>query len=318
VGMATMNGDVEWLQGEVFAEPLQPEEIALSDQANFLSGLTHLGLSDSAVAEARSLLTQVESATVAIDDFKRVHGDAYFVTPPELERLYKEQESRKQRFFNWVSRRTIQVERTQELVEKVPVFLLSAPDVSGCSVSFSLNDQLMRNLDCKLAVYGSGLSVGSKWSCRARCQFGAQAGEAKLVFVLAEITVGDVAILEKGKKVGQGRQITAVEYKANSEPGATLVPSHSIYQSGSLAMTYPLLGDSSASISKYDYDYAQANTVGFTLGLKAFGADVGLTVDVTLEREIGLTYNLIGGYDYHLHNLTTGQGISWKSDRATK
>ena len=310
------NDDVEWLEGDIAVEPLEEDEIALADQTSFLSGLQQLKLPESTIGQARSLLEEVESATAALHDYERRHGDGrYFVTPPELRSLYEKQGSAKQRLIGWFKGRTVQIERTEEFFERVPVFVLAAPNVQGCSAAFTTSEQLTRNLDCKVAVYGSGLSAGSKWSCKARCEFSAESAEKKLVFVPAEITVGEVSVFEGTKKVGQGRQITVIEYKANCKPGVTLIPANGGPSSGAAVETYPLAGDTSGGLSTYAHEYTQATTGGFTLGLKAFGGDVSLTVDVTLERLVGLTYKLKGGYDYHLHNLTAGQGISWRCGR---
>ena len=312
--------DLDWtegpsqeLDGEVVAEPLVSEDLALINQANFIAGLEILGLPSANIAEVRSILVDISSRTAAIDEYNLAHGNAmYFMTPRELAKLYAKKSSAITRLGRWLTNRRVEVERTVELTQRIPMFVLSAPDVKGCTATFSTSEQVTRNLECKLAVYGSGLSVGSKGSCSAKCEFSAENGEAKLVFTQAEITVGEVSVIEGGRKVGQGRQITAIEYLPKCEPAVALIPVGGGPTAGALVNTYPLSDDTSGGIAAYGYEYTQARTVGFGLGLKAFGADISLTVDVTLERAVGLTYKLKGGHEYQLHQLSEGQGIVWK------
>ena len=306
-------GDGERLEGEVSVGYVEWEEAALKDKAQFASRLHDVGLPDDEIADGMSVLGQVSSQIAEIDrQIKDLQSGTYFMLPPELLDLYTKRQSVLERLSDWFSRQTIRVDRTVHSALRVPVFVLSAPAIDGCSASFATSTQLTRNIDCRVAIFGPGMGESYLASCQAKCTFVCNAGDTKVVFIPAELTVGELSVLAKGRVISQGFHITAVQF-TDPEPAVTLVPRDAYPSLGARIKTYPLTGDTTGDVSTYGYKYKQSQTAGFSLKVEAFGADIGFKVEVALEREVELTYALKGGYDYSLHYLDEGEGIAWRT-----
>jgi hypothetical protein len=310
-----IDGPGQPVEGAITARSIDWKDIALDDKESFRSGLRNLGLPDGLVADGMSFLGDVSRDLLGVDkeisDFRdRTKGASFFVTPPELLALYEKKRSIRRRLNDWLAARTIRVERTEELLLRIPVFILSAPDVESCSASFTTATELARNLSCEIKILGSGIAGGSEVTCQAQCEFTVNSGKAKVVFISAELTVGEVQVLEKGLAVGQGNNILAIEFP-NPEPAVAVVPDDVNLTPGELKRIYLLEGDTTGDISTYHYEYRQIRPAAFSLGGQAFGANLGLTVDVSIQQWVALSYALKGGYKYSCYGLERGQGIVW-------
>lgn len=305
----------EQLEGFVYAEHLNWWEVAHADEALFTSGLRDLGLPDGEIAEAWSVFSQTYRPLAKVDSEidelnERYRGISFATAPADLVRLYEKRQGIVTRLNDRFKKRTIRINRTTQSKIRVPLFIISAPAVEDCSTSFTASGQFTRNLDCQVEIYGSGIGGITKASCQAQCTFTVNAGNAKVVFLPAELTVGEVSVLAKGKVIGQVSQVEAIDFP-DSEPAVALILAGDFPSTGSRITTYQLAGDITGDVSTYSYDYKQSNTLGFSLKVPVFGVDVGLKAQVVLESEIGLTYSLKGGRDYSLHYLQEGQGITW-------
>jgi hypothetical protein len=304
----------ERLEGYVDAEHLTWEERAFGDEALFTSGLHDLGLPDSKIAEAWSAFSEMSKPLDRVDDqirdFQERDTALHYQTPEELLRLYEKRRSTLERILDQFKAQTFRIDSTTQSKLRIPVLILSAPAVEGCSISFTTSTQLDRNLSFRLTVYGSGTGGATKASCKAQCEFIVNDGNAKVVFLPAELTVGEVSVLAKGEVIGQGPQIQTIDFP-DADPAVTLIPRGAYPAAGALIKTYPLAGDTTGDVSTYRYDYNKYDNIGFSLKTQAFGLDVGLQVEVALLRTVGLTYTLKGGHDYSLHHVDEGVGITW-------
>ena len=309
-----MAGASERLEGDIDAQHLTWEERAFGDEAFFTSGLHDLGLPDSKIAEAWSVFSEMSKPLDSIDDqireFRERDIGLHLRTPEELQRLYEKRRSTLKRISDRFKAQTFEINSITQSSLRIPVFILSAPAVEGCSTSFTTSTQLTHNLNFRLTVYGSGIDGATKAWCQARCEFIVNAGDAKIVFLPADLTVGEVSVLVKGKTIAQGSQIQTIDFP-ESEPAVALIPRDAYPLAGARVKTYPLAGDTTGDVSTYSYDYYQYGTRGFSLKAQAFGLDLGLQVEVALQRTVGLTYTLKGGRDYSLHYVHEGLGITW-------
>ena len=307
-------GASERLEGDIDAQHLTWEERVFADPACFRSGLHDLGLSDSEIAETWSVFSEMSKPLDSIDhqirEFEERDISLHLRTPEELKRLYEKRRSTLERISDRFKAQTFRIDSTTQSALRIPVFIISAPAVEGCSVSFTASTQLTHNLNFRLAVYGSGIDGTTKASCETHAEFIVNAGDAKVVFLPAELTVGEVSVLAKGRVIGQGSQIQAIDFP-DSEPAVALIPPDAYPSAGALVKTYLLGDDTTGDVSTYSHDYYQYGTRGFSLMAQAFGLNLGLKVEVALNRTVGLTYMLKGGRDYSLHYVHEGLGITW-------
>lgn len=310
---ADSDDDVEWLEGSIRSWDLPWHSAATSDPEAFARGLQELGLPDREVREVIPTVDEASSVNKAIDHFNYEHRFVrFFRAPEELEELYSKRLGIIDRLSDWFSHRSFRIDKTEEKKVDLPVFVLSAPAVDGCSTSFTLAKEVTRNLSCDLKVYGTGTFGGAESNCNATCTFTAQAGEVKVVFARAELTVGTVTTLINNTPLGEGTTITAIEFPDNTAPGVKLVRDDPPLHPGEYFRTYPLAGDTPGAPERYAYDYRETDTRGFGIGVNAFGADLGLKVEVTLKESIGLEFALSGGHDYPLYSPANGHGIMWQ------
>jgi hypothetical protein len=312
------DGVAQPLEGAVTSRSINWTDIALTNDEVFASGLHDLGVPDDEAAQGVALLRRVSRELDAVDDeisdfHERIKNLNFFMTPPALMELYNKKRTIRMRLDDWLNSKEIRIDRVEHLPLKIPVFVLSAPGVAMCSASFSTSTELTRNLNCNVKVYGSGIAGGSEVACETQCEFAVEAGKAKVVFIPAELTVGEVSVTKKGEAVGRGRNIQAIEFP--HQPAVALVPEDVSLQRGALQTSYPLEEDTTGDISTYRYQYRQSNTARFTLGVQAFGMNVTLEADVSISQWVELSYTLKGGYRYSLYSLEKQQGITWDVSR---
>lgn len=95
--------------------------------------------------ERAGLVEKFANIEEQIDEIR--YAGYYFMEPEEIEQLVRHRKSLLARFKNLIARRTFRVEDVTERQIELPLFLLSAPEPTGCSTSFSATDDERPRLD---------------------------------------------------------------------------------------------------------------------------------------------------------------------------
>jgi hypothetical protein len=212
-----------------------------------------------------------------------------------------------------VSGRRFRVEAQEEVELRIPLFVLAAADVAGCTASVTTTVKKGGALKWGITVFGTGLAASAKISVTASSRFTASSGETKVVFLPASITVERGTMLRNGQAIGHGTRVDASNLKQSGAPALLLSPKGARPAIGAIAERYDLAGDTSGAVATYEYLYERSGGAELTLGAKAFGVDLSLTGTIELYESLTLTYGLAGGADYELHQVREGCGLVWAS-----
>jgi hypothetical protein len=290
----------------------------LTDRNILEPGLRDAGLSETDVHQALELRDEVASQARYWDgqiaDFRaRTEHLRFFATPPELQEMITERESVINRLRAWFAGREVVVEAREEHRLLIPVFVLAAADVAGCTATVSMRQEHGVGLEWGVTVAGTGLGGAANVTVSSSATFAAASGEVKEVFVPAAVPVERVTVLENGRRIGDGFRIdpTALTVSREYELAARRLPSEAAPAAGRLAKRYPLAGDVPGAVATYDYTYTSSQSRKMSLGVQAFGADLHVSASIAPSRSVTVTYGLIGGGDYELHELAEGCGLVW-------
>lgn len=314
-------GDFAWIHGS--EQPLRGksqvelrgwEERALDSRDGFAAGLAGIGLTSEDI-EAALRVRDASAAEVsdAINSYWAAHPRRYFETPPavevEVEAVHAEAaQTAITRLRDWLTDRHLTAAGRESAPVHLPLFLLVAPKAAGASVAYTSTRKAGRRAAWSVTVAGNGLSGEASVSTTVTESFGANAGEAKLVFLPVNVVVEKLVS-------GSGRVITRVDFEALSrnKPVAAimLLDDAAKPPAGPPEQTYELGGDTSGGIATYTYSYDQKVAPMLNVGFKAFGADISLKYGPTLEASLELTFKLPGGRDYVLLRPSDTDGILW-------
>jgi hypothetical protein len=236
----------------------------------------------------------------------------YYDTPREVSDLLRRSASLRQRFANFLDRRSFKVEEVTECEIRLPLFLLAAPEPKGCATSFKTASMEARSLAWGIRILGTGLGGDAFVKVTSSYKFAAGAGERKLVFLPMKVTLARVAILEGDWIVGQTNQVVASECVPGTNPGLLLLDAGAELSTGSPISTYPLAGDTIGGISTYEEKYESNTATKVTAGLTAFKTEVSFEAEVSLTREVVLSIELSGGFDYSMLRPADAEGIAWQ------
>ena len=310
-----LEGDAETIAGQVQSISQSWDDAALNDRGAFEFDLREAGMPAPDVAQALAVRDEVAGAKQYLDrqirDFWATTKDRYITTPPEVERLYDAQASLGKRLRDWFSGREFRVDDTTTVDLRIPLFLLSAAPVPGCTASFEREETTEGELSWDLTIFGTGLSGANNLKVTATATFTAASGEAKAVFLPGSMVVEKVTVLEYGRETGRGCRIDVSRFTYNSELGLSLLPSSARLAAGDLVCRYPLAGDTSGALAKYKYSDERTGSIELSLGFKAFGADLKLKGQVKRSTSVEVTYELKGGFDYELRRFAEGDGLVW-------
>ncbi len=310
-----LDGGAEPVAGQVQTVTRQWDQIALDDRNAFEFGLREAGLPDPDVLEALAVRDDVANVRARLDqqikDFWATTRNRYITAPPEVERLYDAQASAGNRLRDWFSGRKFRVDDTTTAEVRIPLFLLSAASVPGCTASFAREETAEGQLSWDVTLFGTGLAGSSSLKVSASATFTAASGEAKVVFLPGSMTVEKVTVLEHGREAGRGYRIDGSRFTHDSQPGLRLLPQSVALPGGELVSKYPLAGDSTGALAKYKYSDEHSASVELSLGIKAFGADLKLKGEAKRNTSVEVTYELKGGFDYELRRFAEGDGLVW-------
>ena len=290
----------------------------LSDRGLLELSLRDAGLRETDVRQALELRDEVASQARYWDrqiaDFRaRTEHLRFFATPPELQEMITERESVLNRLRRWFTGREFIVEAREERGLRIPVFVVGAADVVGCTATVSMRREHHADLEWGVTIAGTGLAGGASLSLSSSATFGAASGEVKAVFVTVVVPVERVTVLEDGRRIGEGCRIDAAALRVSGEFEIAVkrLAAEAVPSPGRLAKRYPLAGDVPGAIATYDYAYTVSHSRTVSLGVQAFGADLHVNASVAPSRSVTVTYELIGGSDYELHELAEGCGLVW-------
>jgi hypothetical protein len=316
---------VDWLHGE--AEPLDGlvrvsarswADSVLSDRSLLEPSLRDAGLGETDVQQALELRDEVASQARywngQIADFRaRTEHLRFFATPPELQEMITQRESVLNRLRAWFAGREFIVEAREERRLPIPVFVVAAADVAGCTAAVSMRREHDADLEWGVTIAGTGLGGGASLTLSSSATFGAASGQVKAVFVTVVVPVERVTVLEDGRQIGEGCRIDAAALRVSGEFEIAVkhLQDEAVPAAGRLAKWYPLAGDVPGAITTYDYTYTVSRSRTVSLGVQAFGADLHVSAAISPSRSVTVTYELVGGSDYELHELAEGCGLVW-------
>ncbi|MEV1177558.1 hypothetical protein [Nonomuraea sp. NPDC049784] len=301
--------DVKWVSGEVLpvegqAEILTEEQwghlSAVAIQEVFESGLREMGMPAMDIHHIVSQRDMMYARTS-----KNLKYWPRDVWPRLIGGVLKD------RLHDWFSQRAIQVDKSVDVHVHVPLFVLAAPEVTGCKASFKTQEKTAQKLGWKVSVLGAGLEDSGVLEATISSSFNAVSGETKVVFVPISVPVEKVTIIESGHTIGEGHRVNAKELRVTGNPGLLLLPPRDAPPIGDLAERYPLAGDATGALATYEHVLSSMFGHSLNIGVQAFGSDVGIRTAIETSTSVTLTYELRGGFDYELHFLAEGQGRVW-------
>ncbi len=207
---------VDWLYGE--AEPLEGRvrvsarswaDSALADRDVVEPSLRDELRETDVLRGARATRRRgapAQSWDGQIDDFRAPKtGDMRgWVTPPELEEMIVKRDSAVDRLRDWLAGRAFIVEAREDRELRIPVFVLAAADVPGCTATVSMKRERGVDLEWGVTIIGTGLGGGANVTVSSSATFSAASGEVKAVFVPAVVPVERVTVLKDGRRIGEG------------------------------------------------------------------------------------------------------------------
>jgi hypothetical protein len=318
-----IRGTEETIQSSATADIVRWEDVALDDPQRFAAEMVVLGLQDEQIQSALKLVDSVHA------DIRRTVwglGEGEYPpprAPPTPEQAAEERQvynsaraSAVDRMTDWMRHRSIRIEERTTIQVRLPLFLISAAAIPGCTTSFMIESTEVQDVGWSVTILGTGLGADSTVHASASATFRAAAGEAKLIFLPVTLVVELVSILHRGKSVSQGHRIDVSglsQQRAN--PGLLLLSADSTPPFGRREARYELAGDPTGEIASFELMYGRTRKLPLRVGIKAFGSDLGLHFQAEIERRVTMAYDLRGGYDYELYRIAEGDGILWRADR---
>src|SRR6266545_2395853 len=166
-------------------------------------------------------------------------------------------------------------------------------------------------------LLGSGLGGSSDIRVTSTWRFEAAAGDRKLVFLPVTVITAAVTILEGTRVVATTHQVAASEVSTARAPGLLLLAPGAQPPAGDLIRSFSLAGDTSGAIAKFEESYETTAMRRIELGVGAFGVETQLSAEISIAKEIVLSLELRGGFDYELRGLAVGEGMAWSYTDAT-
>lgn len=314
---------LDWLSG--VEEPFEAtsdvklagsEEVAISSPERFAADLTALGLTPSQVEEGVSLGRDAQAEiAAAVEGYWASQPLRYADTPPEREAEVQEVYSvaydrAVRRIADWLAGTKLEVIESHLEKVDVPLFVLSAPDRPRACVTFKAEATQKRKIGWSVEVAGTGLGSEATITTTVSSAFTAGPGEFKTVFLPLTVSVERVRVKKRGATVGTRVNVERLADQ-HPVPGILRLAPGARPKAGELEETYEIAGDTSGAIATYGYSYDQAKVPTVKLGVKAFGADLSVTCEATLETTVSLTFELPGGEDYELHRTAGTDGVMW-------
>jgi hypothetical protein len=218
------------------------------------------------------------------------------------------------RILDWIRGRKFDVVDGDPVKVDVPLFVLSAPDVEGCEVTYSVEDLEQGKAELSLTFFGNGIVADAIVECKATSTFSAAEGEVREVFLPLWIRPRRVVVRNTdGAVVGTGHFAQPFKGKEVVRPGTRVLPNspYSADASGESEL-YPLRNDSVGAKATYQAVYTAGASFGVSLGFKAFDNDNTAKLGLRVQRSITLESVLRGGHDYRMSRTAEIPGIVWE------
>jgi len=231
-----------------------------------------------------------------------------------VEQWYRNRSEAYTRLLDWIRSRTFEVVDGSDVEVEIPLFLLSAPSVNGCDVSYSVEDTTNEKAELSLTFFGNGIVADTTVECKATSTFSAAQGEVREVFVPMKIRPRQVTMLGKGRTVvGTGLFAEPVQGKDLVRPGIRKLAS-SPYPADTTkgSELYPLSQDVAGANATYETYYTAGASYEASLGFRAFNNDHTVKLGLGVERSIKLESTLRGGHDYRMSHTAQIPGVVWE------
>ena len=318
---ATADHDqIESLDGQVrVIGTLNWAELAISRPEFLVDSLTALGLPSTSIAEAASLTRHQlrpvpggRRSPLDVDYFGK-HGGGQVGRPPYGGTPDPFTARPLTRLRDWLAGHHTQVDDSQLTEVKVPLFLLTAPAIPGCSVELETSHTDANSVGWSLKLFGTGLEGGFKTATTMTSTFTAQPGETRQAFVPVTVEACRVTVTDDdGRILGHG-YATHVHKPTGMNPAARPVPASTGQPDGSTPQVFPLEDTEPGRASTYVMDQVSTAEHTISLGFTAFGQDQKITATVGLQHEVKLTCILVGGYRYFARNVDAQPGVVWEA-----
>lgn len=314
-----MEGDVLPLDAKVERRGLFTWDDAPVDRDAFESSLRDEGVPDDEIEEA----LQLRDEYIELADRYNAFAHARLGVPERLKQYGGEggdegpafmtdiHEARR-RLVDKMMGRGFELEASELVEVRIPLFTLAAADSEGCSANLAVAERRSKwVIDWGIKVFGSGLSGTAGFSVSSTASFSAMHGETKVIFLPVSFTVQSGTVTKRGKAVGSARRADLLSVKGGAL-GLLLLEKGLEPPIGERVETYLLAGDTSGAVATYEYTAEKMASRKMNLGAKVLGAELSIGTEITRNNQMVLTYGLRGGRDYELHRVADGDGLVWK------
>jgi hypothetical protein len=294
----SLSAQVEDLGGGVEnVERLTWGEAALLEGPYILESLREMGFPDRSISEALAIYTDWLNVASTREGSARLDESMY---PRGFERLN-----------DWFHGRSIEVIESQAREVRVPLFLLTAPPVTGCSVGLERKDTALKNVEWQLKFYGTGAEGVAEAKTSISVKFCAQEGQSKQAFLPVLVNTCRVAVKKRGKTIGTGFTYEA-DFISGMHPASFPTSRTNRKMHASAVGIFPLEKDDPESTTVYGVEVDRQTGRTLSLGFKAFNTEFSLKYRAQLSLGIALTCNLRGGHRYIARGVRDREGILWE------
>jgi len=279
--------------------------------------LTGLGMSRGALTEALRLEeSRQRSVAGAVGSWNRP-GQPAFGTIDDAQSYRTDQLLEIRRDFLsrvrdlWEGRQ-FEVEDSAVAEAEIPLYLLTAPAVTGAGVELESSDTTSGSVGWSVKIFGTGLDGGLEGTTSISADFVAGAGEARRAFLPVRVKTDKVHVLKRGKVIGRGF-VHSVEQFENMHPGARPADLRTaVRRVESRPDVYPLERDPADHLNTYVIDQVSSRGHTLSIGFAAFGQDQKVTAEIGLQHEVKLTCKLPGGHRYLAYPVEGDDGVLWE------
>jgi hypothetical protein len=308
-------GEVEPLAGSARLRPAAPWELAVESRTAFADGLAQLGLATADRDEALRLRDDVAGEVRTLNDDYAAIARASFPPAPALEAIAIAEQRRRAylRLSAWFTERHFEVRHRATTDLCLPLFVLGAPDITGCRSGITPVGTPPNALSIRFTVYGIG--GGATGHAVVSDRLSALPSATTVVFLPVKVAVAEVTVHGNGRSMGHGPQIGVAGAPRTSGPAVLRLAPDATPPIGELVHTYLHRGDLRGQVFAYERrtGCGRAGTREMRLRLGAGGLDAAVTVGVDLAGPVTVATDLVGGHDYELHEPAQGYGIVWRA-----
>lgn len=270
----------------------------------------------------------IDSVISCVSELKRGMKEVGF-NPKEIEEAaYKYQEMPKKRvgLITWFQnilnqRKYVDISSTVKL-ETIPLFRLHLPKVDGAKIAKSRvvyreSDEEEKQSNWSFRIFGNGMGKTKSVSVSCSADVTAENGQCKMIFVKIPVRVTKVEVWDKNKFVNTflRTEIDAFASEIKFHSGARKCRKSDCKKDRDLVAPpsdfFPLSTSGKNYVAVYTEAWRYASGRKITLGIKAFGIESEMSLNIFRVKELMLRFELPGGYDYLLRPLEDKNGIKW-------